>query len=741
MTQALNLLFRASLSCLPWIAVNASAEPDTVPTIPLERELPAVPETAPEALTTIVVTGEKLNRSAQDTASSVVVFADEELRQSTAASMKDVVTQAGNVVAASGDREISIRGVPQSGIGGEGETISVYLDGVALPARAANFAGPLTAWDLERVEVLRGSQSTNQGRNSLAGSVILASRQPTEDWDLRTRVAAMHRDGHEYAIAGGGPLTRGLRFRLSAQDRYERGDITNLTRAENDAGRQITRNWRGQFIFEPSFLPRYQLHYGYAGAENEFGDPLHDASNGERTQTSNVRGNEDVESGLHSLRQSYLFGDRWTVESISGWTDIQNLYIIDFDRSAADGGYSDNSLDENIFSQELRVRFAGERFRAVFGGYLSRADRDTETLGHDVAAAGGAALLNGFVRSSGNTDTDALFAEADWDVLPFLRLTLGARYNLERTQRSDESDLDITLTAPIPNLPGGIPVGVPLPDATSDLLAVAFPDFVPPDYQAADKTRFEDVLPKAGLTYLINDNASVSLTYQEGYRSGGVSVSFLGGGISPFEPEFTRSVELAARWQFPAQGLQLASNIFYTRWRDQQVLIGETSGFETTTENAGRSHYYGAETELRWWMNDVFELFSSLGYLHSEFDEFVNDGENYAGNEFPYAPEVTANLGLTMREWNRLSAQIWANYVGEVFGDPDNDPRSRSGARTLLHARVAYALPLGFTVSVQGRNLTDKSNEQGKLVAGDRIATRYGEPFSLALVLEWALQS
>ncbi|HEY1076854.1 MAG TPA: TonB-dependent receptor plug domain-containing protein, partial [Fontimonas sp.] len=137
----------------------------------------------PAQLETIVVTGEKLGRSLAETTTSVGIVTRADLAASSDAVMKDVVTQFANVVSAAGDREIAIRGVPQGGIGGEGETISVYLDGVALPARAASFAGPLSAWDLEQVEVLRGAQSTNQGRNSLAGSVILRSREPTPYWD------------------------------------------------------------------------------------------------------------------------------------------------------------------------------------------------------------------------------------------------------------------------------------------------------------------------------------------------------------------------------------------------------------------------------------------------------------------------------------------------------------------------------------------------------------------------------
>lgn len=723
-------------------ALDAQSEVETIPVPPSEPRPPmADPEDAPVELETVTVTGEKLGRSLAETVSSVVAITHEEIQASSGASMKDLVSQFANVVSAGGDREIAIRGVPQSGIGGVGETISVYLDGVALPARAAAFAGPLSAWDLNQVEILRGAQSTNQGRNSLAGSVVVNTAAPTERWDLKLRAGLMSRDGHDYALAAGGPLGAGFGFRIAGQDRYDNGDIVNVTRDEDDAGRELTRNWRLRLGFVPGELPGYSAQYSYVEADNEFGDSLHDSSQGERTETANVRTSEDDRTRLHSLQQTVRFGERWRVESISGWTDIDNLYTIDYDRSADEGGYSDNTLYERTLSQELRLHFQVRRINAVIGAYYADTDRDTSTIGHDVTAAGGLVLLNGYVDAESRQRTQALFGEADWDFATRWRLTAGLRFNQERSRDHGESDLSLTLSGTIPGVPVSLPVGVPLPDAVSDGLALLLPDFIPPDYEVSNNTEFTDLLPKLGLTWFLSEASSLALIYQEGYRSGGTSISFFGGAMSPFDPEYTKTLELAARTRQFGGRLMLSANAFYTRWRDQQVTIGESSGFETTTENAGRSHYYGLETEARWMISGPLELNASLGWLESEFDEFVNDGEDYAGNEFPYAPNLTAGLSLTLYEWHRLSGQIALTHIGEAYSDADNDPRTLADARTLLSAKLGCRLGAGFSLSVYGRNLSDDPNVQGTLVSGSdenaRVATRYGEPRSWGLLLEW----
>lgn len=61
---------------------------------------------------------------------------------------------------------------------------------MALPARRSIFNGPYSLWDLEQVEILRGPQSTQQGRNALAGAILFRSKDPTFDPEYRIRLEA-----------------------------------------------------------------------------------------------------------------------------------------------------------------------------------------------------------------------------------------------------------------------------------------------------------------------------------------------------------------------------------------------------------------------------------------------------------------------------------------------------------------------------------------------------------------------
>jgi iron complex outermembrane receptor protein len=703
----------------------------------------AQPQRAGDAveLEEIVIIGEKLGRSLAETSSSIGIATRAAIEESSDADLHDVASRFGNVVSANSDREISIRGVPQSGVGGDGDTISVYLDGVALPSRAAAFVGPLSLWDAEQVEVLRGAQSTNQGRNSLAGSLVMRTREPTDYWDAKARAGAMSRDGHDYALAGGGPVGEDLSFRVSWQDRYDNGDITNTTRNEDDAGREATRNARAKIAYKPTYLPGYSALLTVAGSSNEFGDVLDEVSNGERTQSSNERYNEDADTRSYGFEQALALGAHWTVEAITGYVDTKSLVHSDYDRTEADGGVTGFDIKDDVFSQELRARFKYDSVQAVIGAYYSDDDQHEVDTGSDIPVAGGAALLDGLVTTDFVAKTSALFVESDWDFAERWRLTLGLRLNHEQNTRRVQEEVNLALAAPIPGF--DLPIGVPLPDAVTDALAMALPDYVPPDYDEGGKRNFTDLLPKVGLTWRVSDDASLALTYREGYRSGGTSISYFGGEVSEYDPEYTRTLELAARTRWFDDKLSLNANAFYTRWRDQQVTLGDTSSFYTTTTNAGRSHLFGGELESALSLPWNFEIFASLGLLKTEFDEFDNQGTRYAGNEFPQAPAQTAGVGLTLKRWHALSGQVSVNYIGDYFSDPNNLDSTHVPARALLNAKLGYRLPWGFMLTAFGRNLTNNTNLQGRfdVTRGDetRTAKRYGEPRSFGGLIEWEL--
>ena len=747
------ILFALLLAATPLHAQDEGTTSIPVQILPEQSEATAAEGVAdPVQLETVVVSGEKLGRKLSETATSTAIIRPRDLAAQGDGKLQEAVAHAANVVRAQSDRQIAIRGVLQNGFAGEGETISVVVDGVALPQRAANFGGPLGVFDVEQIEVLRGAQSTTQGLNSLAGAVVVRTRDPQPQWDGKVRHERATLDGESLAFAGGGALIPGwLAARVSHEDRYFRNNIVNTTRNENDAGREDTATTRFKLLLTPPDVSGYRSLLTVAHANNEFGDNLHDSTAGERRETANERYTETYDGNVWSLQQSYAVNDALKLEAISGYAPGHDWRFADFDRTEVEGGSAIYDYDEDNRSQELRLAFTpGETVRGVAGVYAARIHQYAynETV-DPIPVGGGAALLSGYQFSDVTTETLAGFGELDWTFVPRFTLTAGLRYQIETSDRHQVSQLDLALNGGAV----GLPISVPIPDGGADLLGQLAPDQVPSDYDVTGHTRFPVWLPKLGIAWQFTDAQRLALTYQKGYRSGGTSVSFFGGTRSDYEPEFTQTLELALRSALPALRANLNANVFYTKWRDQQVTIGDSTSFYTTTANAGRSHLYGAELEINakpfpqllGGALRGFEPFASVGLLKTEFDEFKNNcddnGENcddYAGNSFPYAAPVTGTLGAHYR-LRGFFAFAAATYNAAYYGQASNVEDSRVPAKTLLNARLGYQLDR-IRLSVYGRNLGDDLNLQDRFTVGPesrrRTAKRYGEPRLFGVAVE-----
>ena len=166
----------------------------------------------------IVVKGEKMNRSQQDTATSVAVITSDELEKSSYQDLKQLINRTANIGGTSGGEGFNIRGIDQRGFSSTtNQTFSIFVDGGTLNVQESSF-GPISTWDLEQVELFRGPQSTTQGRNSLAGAIVLRSRAPSHTWDFRARVHGGEEGHQQFAAAVGGPIVKGvLAFRVSAE--------------------------------------------------------------------------------------------------------------------------------------------------------------------------------------------------------------------------------------------------------------------------------------------------------------------------------------------------------------------------------------------------------------------------------------------------------------------------------------------------------------------------------------------
>ncbi len=186
-----------------------------------EVQVAAAPP-AEDASNDIVVMGEKANRTLQDTPASVAVTTAETIVEQNLIDVYDVLERTPNVAIGANRNSFTIRGIDAFNVSGAGDgaLASVYVDGAVLPRAALN-NGPLDLYDIAQVEVFRGPQSTVQGRNALAGAVIVRTTDPGFDWSGRARLMMTDADGQRRAAGAhrGLPAERGEFGKVGGDDR------------------------------------------------------------------------------------------------------------------------------------------------------------------------------------------------------------------------------------------------------------------------------------------------------------------------------------------------------------------------------------------------------------------------------------------------------------------------------------------------------------------------------------------
>ncbi|MFC3076810.1 TonB-dependent receptor [Phenylobacterium terrae] len=599
------------------------------------------------ALSEIVVTGEKTTRSLQDTASSVSVTDGRELeRRTDIVTTSDLLSQIPNVVTVEPSNFApAIRGLDGTGpaqgadafFAGTRPRLNHQVDGRTLSHNEAIFSDA-TLWDVERVEVFRGPQSTLQGRNAVAGAVIVKTRDPTFDWSGTARILAGSRDTQQVSGAVGGPLLDDqLAFRLAAD--WRRSDsfveFTGYPGIE-DPGESESLALRGKLLFTPQALPGFRalLTVSHLDAhEPQTADVTYPFDDHVASYPFQPVFGTRATSAI--LEASQTFGPGLTFEMLASGTDLRvRRYALPGDGNAEING------EEWVLEPRVRFGAAGDRIRGFVGAHVFKAEQDEY-----IDLFGGGTFDD-------STRTYAAFAEGLVALTPELELTLGGRLEREERERT-----------------GGV--------------GPFLIDF--------DET-YEVFLPKASLAWRLSDDVTVGVLASRGYNGGGAGFTYEVPFVSyTYKPEFVWNYEAFARASLAGGRLNLTGNVFYDRYRDIQLpfdLNPDPDLWSYVVRNADEAETLGAEVSARYMAAPGLELFGAVGLLQTEVTEYPNSG--IEGHELPRSPSLSFNLGVDYRHESGFEFGADARYSGGYHTAIDNDPRGEVDAFWTANARAAY---------------------------------------------------
>ena len=161
----------------------------------------------------LVVTAEKREQSLQDVPVAISAFTAKQRDLVGISTVQDLTNFTPGFVYQSSNDRSSMRGIGRlTNVHAVDGAVSIYIDGLFTTSTVLAGGPPL---DVERVEILRGPQGTLYGRNAIGGTVNVISVRPTEDFYAEVRAIAENYDFTNLQMAVSGPITDGLRFRVS----------------------------------------------------------------------------------------------------------------------------------------------------------------------------------------------------------------------------------------------------------------------------------------------------------------------------------------------------------------------------------------------------------------------------------------------------------------------------------------------------------------------------------------------
>jgi len=540
--------------------------------------------------------------------------------------------------------------------------------------------------DIERIEILRGPQSTLYGRNTMGGVINLYTRSPLANQG--TRFMAEYGSGNTWRLRASTCLRPAPDLGIALSGFYVRTDgfFRNLASGrlcdgEKSGGGRFKLQGRSRSgvridnVFAFSVVDQGGYPYAYAGeeivrdgqtvirpGEIRYNDPA-----GYRRTT--------VSDGL-TVRYD---ADRYSVSSITAYQYSDDAMTLDQDFLPLSYFTLRQARTEHTISEDLVFRSRDEGFyRWIAGlfGFCRHSEMRAPVLFKRTGieelilanANGSPAFLYESDAEQLPLDSDfnnpaygaACYHESTFAVRRW-RFVVGLRADFEHTKLRYRirTDFDYRL---------GIEGSEPAPQRASI------------DESDALTRSYLEFLPKFSVTYSIDEIHNLYLSAARGYKAGGFNTQLFSDilqekikarmtsgvddtdpGILSYKPEYSWNFELGGHFSCGEGLVRGDFALFYIDCRNQQLTVfpaGVSTGRMMT--NAGRSRSLGGELSLQIAPRNNFVIDAAYGYTDARFVRYDDGKADYAGKRIPYAPEHTLSLAA---EWSIPTGVEWLGNV------------------------------------------------------------------------------
>jgi len=709
------------------------------------------------ALEEIIVTATKREVGLQDVPIAMSVVSGEKIEQFGVTELDELAAYLPgiHIGESGGNNQVFIRGVGSGNNAGFEQSVGTFIDGVYF-GRARNSRAAFL--DIERVEVLKGPQSTLFGKNTVAGAINITTAQPQDSFEAYVDVGyESELNGKSLTAMVTGPLSDSVRGRLVAKT-YERdGWMKNIFPGGEDGPSQDNTIMRGTLAWDATEQLSVNLKVEHGNFKtvgstsketiaspgstylNGLKDPNYAAATGfnyNQSQSSGYPGRpieDDMENDILQLTIDYQIGEH-TLRSISAKTNYKFGKCTDVDYASID--FIDQCIDEehDQFTQEFLLSSPeGQTVEYLAGLYYQDATLEfANTLGvlwssvppleaglfgmlglpHPALSGAIDANLNTALVQS--TETISAFAEITWNMSDAFRTTFGLRYS--------EDEKDVNKVNVVDPWTGTTPIGKPMLGGVYSALSFF------KNYQYALDRSESHVTGNVNFQYNANDDIMAYLNLATGYKAGGFDTSNNMDRSREFEDESVDSIELGLKMTLLDGRGRVNVAVFQGDYKDVQVSTFESAGF--IVGNAAESKVKGLEADFEIALTEMFGITGGVSLLNAEYGSYTGagcqvpqilagtcsnktGGQDLSGTPLQFAPDVSGNLGITfsapLNDDMDLHASVDILYTDDILIGPDNDPATIQDSYSKINARIGLSANDGsWSLALVGKNLTDE---------------------------------
>ena len=601
---------------------------------------------------------------------------------------------------------LNIRGIGTNDItGGADPGVSFHLNGVFL-----GVTGPAANafYDVSRVEVLRGPQGTQFGRNATGGSVnVIAARPSTESSAELGGMIGF--DPQQYGADGyiTGALNESgtLAGRVSFRYGYNEGYTENLAdegpdRFDDDDSYGV----RAQAMFAPTdtFEANLAVEYNHKDTNGQayvliggpdFAPIPAETLGGVRPEpdsgtTYANRGFNRGEFMLATLdtKSEFEHGNLKTIVSAGKFTaDIDT----DGDGTVVDFTNTFMEIDgEQLFAEAIYDLSAFDRFNAIVGvnAFYQQLDQrmDVPIMGFPAPVQ-----LRGVPFQ---TTSYAAFVNSDYQLTDAINLFGGLRYTFDRKAAKDSNNYVGTLSI---------------------------------------LENWDQVTYEIGASFDLGEDIDAYIKHGTGFKSGGFQI---GNVEPPVNPETNASTEIGLKGIFFDGTMSGNLAAFHMAYDDLQ--IQQVTGFSSGFKNAAKATINGIEAEVTWLPTENLRIEFNGTLLDATFDEFAsidpaNPGlgvQDLSGNHLRKSPESSFSLGgyhdHDAGRFGTLSLGGRYYWQDEVFFSEFNLPVASNEAVGRLDLTLDLtSADETWTLGVFAKNVTDEHVRGATLVVSSLLGS------------------